>query len=181
MNEIKNENIKVVQNDRVIAPETMQDNYLVDFAGIQQEYGINERQTMAAFLMATSTMSRTEVAKKIGINRKTLYAWLKKPGFLRLYNELCAYTLKSLQGRAVNTMGNLMGDEDPRVQFQAAKFIINTNMGVQDGPTIETPRDATEDILEILVGEVEIEEVVVDTTETDYDYANDIIDPSEII
>lgn len=179
MKEIDNENIKVVKEDRLITTDTLKDNYLVDFAGIQKEYGLNERQIKAAFLLSTSTLTKTAIAKKLGINRNTLYAWLKKPGFLQLYNELCAYALKSMQGRAIATLGNIMGNDEHKDQFQASKFIINTNMGVVDGPTVAQKRDATEDLIELLSSDSRLEEVQVNTADT-YDPRDEIVDPIEV-
>jgi len=125
----------------------------------------------------------------MGMSRNTIYTWLKNPNFLQLYNDLCAFSLKAAQGRALAKMQGLMDSEDEKIVYKSAEFIIKTNMGMVNGITVTQPTDATDDLYDILKSGPELSLKKVDTANPDYDpnaitphdRLDDIVDPSEVL
>jgi len=179
-NEVKNENIVVVSTDKIITPESLSGEYAIDFAGMKEKYGLSYKQVLGAFLMATSRMSKVKLASELGVSRQTIYNWMMNQKFLQAYNSLCGAVLMGMKGTALQVMEELLEDEDSRVQFQAAKFVHENTDIIADVETVE--EDAIDDLIGFFVNSPdEKKSVTIDTTEEDYDYANDIVDPSDVM
>jgi len=165
------------------------DGSYIDYAEIRKQYGLKDNQITTAFLMATSGKNKVQIAEIMGMSRNTIYTWLKNNDFLQLYNDLCAFSLKAAQGRALAKMTGLMDSEDERMVYKSAEFIIKTNMGMVEGITVTKPSDATDDLYGILRGgqqlndgNVEIDNPSYDkNADTPHDRLEDIVDPAEVL
>lgn len=158
-------------------------DYSLNMQELKEEYQLNDKQVKGAFLLATTGMDKKQVAEELGIRRETLYLWLKKDNFLKLYNDLSGFALKSLQGKAIGKLGNLLDSDNEKVVLDAAKFAITTNMKVVEGVDL-TKRDQTQELIEILKQE-ELEgevEIIVGEHETKEEMEQDeLYDPREVM
>jgi len=165
------------------------DGSYIDYAVVRAEYDLKDRQITTAFLMATSGKNKVDIAAAMGMSRNTIYTWLKNPSFLKLYNDLCAFSLKAAQGRALAKMQGLMDSEDEKMVYKSAEFILKTNMGMVEGITVAREKDATEDLFELLKNGAIITNTEVKIPKPDYDRnaptkhdkKEDIYDPSEVL
>lgn len=164
-----------------ITPQRISE-YAVNIQQIKEEYQLTDKQVKGAFLLATSGLDKKQVAHQVGVKRETLYLWLKKDNFLRLYNELSGFALKSLQGKAVDKLGGLLDSENEKIVLDAAKFAITTNMRVVEGVDL-AQRDQTQELIDILKAEpIEgYEEIIVGEHETEDEAREDeLYDVSEV-
>ena len=88
----------------------------------------------AAVLALLSTRSVEEAGRAVGVNARTLYRWMKEPGFDAAYRaaKKAAYgqsiaRLHYLATAAVSTLGKVMIDPEtpPATKVRAADSILN--------------------------------------------------------
>lgn len=181
METVKNENMVVVTTDKTITPEVLQGDYLIDFVGMEKKYGLSHNQILGAFLMGTSRISKVKLAEQLGVSRQTIYNWLMNRNFTNVYNQFCSAVLMGMKGTAVLVMEDLLDDDDARVQFQASKFVQESTQYIELAID-EDEGDAITDLIDFFVKDPkENNTIQIDTTESEYDYSDDIIDPSEVL
>ena len=98
--------------------------------------GLNEKQKLAAAALADGS-TRDKAAEIAGVDRTTVFRWLRNPDFVTAYKSLAQSTLESLIGKAVNTLESMLSSDNEWVRMNAAKTIIDRVM-----PTIEAQNSA---------------------------------------
>ncbi len=91
---------------------------------------------------ANKTME--DVAKKIGINERTLYRWLTLPQFKRRLQgernrlrEQGFNKLKALLNAAVERLGNLLDDASSSIKLRASQTVVDYNIKVAEIEEVE--------------------------------------------
>jgi transposase-like protein len=100
------------------------------------EDGLTAKQEELAILEAYGGMTRVDIAKQLGINRQTLYNWLKKPEIVATIdkhrqekkNLARSIFLMHLE-EAVAVQAKLMKSSDESIRLKASDRIIQYNIG----------------------------------------------------
>ena len=111
----------------------------------------NQLKAITALLEATSV---EVAAKKVGISRSTLFAWLKLEHFKNkleeerraLFNEGMA-SLKSATKAAANRLIELLDSKDENVRRLTAKEVINVALKITEVQDLEERIAKLEEIL----------------------------------
>ncbi|HUW19240.1 MAG TPA: phBC6A51 family helix-turn-helix protein [Sedimentisphaerales bacterium] len=119
-----------------------------------QEQKLTERQLKAIPLIVTSA-TYTEACKKAGLNRTTLYEWLKIPEFKveldrqrdEVTSEAFGVLSQSLT-KAVETLVGLLDHKDDRLKRLTAKDIIEHFLKYKELRELEERIEAIEQTLE---------------------------------
>lgn len=93
--------------------------------------GLKPNQEEAAALLAVGT-SIAEVGRKVGVNRNTVYEWLRLPEFAAFYKRQLRDVRREIQGKlsamaeeATNTLETLMRDGGEQSKLKAATYILD--------------------------------------------------------
>jgi transcriptional regulator with XRE-family HTH domain len=99
---------------------------------------LTQQQIVAAQLLASGSVEKQEIAKRIGISRSTLYNWINKDeGFNaevdRLRHELKVFGEDLIAGRLVDAVKGywdlIIQTENDRVAADGYKYFIDRNLG----------------------------------------------------
>lgn len=98
--------------------------------------GLTDKQIEAAKMLQSGEYTKQEIAKKVGIHPNTMTAWCKNEKFMaavkKCEQEKIRQTLAILsEGSVIATrvLMELVKSGDKRVQMEAAKYILDRNLG----------------------------------------------------
>lgn len=107
--------------------------------------GLNERQRVAATLLARGTTIR-ETARKIGVSEKSVYTWRQRPAvqqaIARIQQELLSETggmnISTIPA-AINVLDSIINDEDARAsdRIAAARTLMSGAQAYQERRILE--------------------------------------------
>lgn len=120
--------------------------------------GLTPQQENACILLASGE-SHTSVADKLGINRSTLYDWLKDTAFQCFFNRQCkdyqaeiTNGIMSLHRVALDTIKQVLEEGNENTRLKAAFWVLDKVSSMQ-------------------VGEVDLREAVKKECTTDWDFS----------
>ena len=98
--------------------------------------GLTDKQIKAAEMLQSGEYPKTEIARIIGIHRNTLNDWCKNEKFMaavhKCADEKIRQTLALLNDSSViatRALIELIKSGDKRAQMEAAKYILDRNLG----------------------------------------------------
>ena len=102
---------------------------------------LNARQRQAAILLAEGHDTVSSIAKKLGVDRTTLYNWKNRPDFQALTNQIqqdvvaaANAMLTSLFVEALRAQAQLLKSKNERIRLAATKMILDRLPGSEIGP-----------------------------------------------
>lgn len=98
--------------------------------------GLTEAQKKAAIALAEGA-TRDDAAIAAGVDRTTVFRWLRKPEFVDAYKSLSQSSLEALLGKAVNCFENMLQSKNEWIRLNAARTIIERVM-----PNVEAENSA---------------------------------------
>ena len=149
-----------------ITPKVMKmvvDNELSEFdiKELSEKYDIIPKYTMYAFWVASGE-THADATRKIGVSeqRITFLYRQKHPGVDQLINDFSRALLKDVNGEAIETMKKLLKHKSGTVQYNAAKYIIEKNLGTtEQNINIKTEKDSVDLLLSALKDKPEDDEL----------------------
>lgn len=98
---------------------------------------LDERQLLAVEKLVEGVLTRTDIAKVVGIHRTTLYKWLDDPEFvaevdrrLQVIKGFAENKIKAHVGFALNNLIELAADSsNRRVQAQVNQYLMDRALG----------------------------------------------------
>lgn len=149
-----------------ITPKVMKmvvDNELSEFdiKELAEKYDIIPKYVMYAFWVAGG-QTHAEATRKIGVSeqRITFLYRQKHPGVDQLINDFSRALLKDVNGEAIETMKKLLKHKSGTVQYNAAKYIIEKNLGTtEQNINIKTEKDSVDLLLSALKDKPEDDEL----------------------
>lgn len=88
---------------------------------------LSETQKIAAIALAEGK-TRDEAAQQAGVDRTTVFRWLRKPEFVEAYKSMANIAMQALLGKAVATLEASLRSESEWVRMNAARMIIDNVM-----------------------------------------------------
>lgn len=135
----------------------LDEDEVLDVAELAAKYNVKERYIIYAYAVANG-MSHAQATKHIGVKNQQ-YTWeyrTKHPEVDMLINLFSKQIITSLNGKAIETMTKLLNDKSSSVRFNAAKYVIDRNLGGEEmNLNINKPKDAVDLLLEEIVGKKE--------------------------
>ena len=110
--------------------------------------GLTDKQISAAKMLQSGEYTKQEIAREVGIHPNTMTAWCKNEKFMaavkKCEQEKIRQTLALLsEGSVIATrvLMELVKSGDKRVQMEAAKYILDRNLGKTTSKIIVTDDD----------------------------------------
>jgi len=126
-----------------------------DIVELAERFDIIPKYVMYAFYVANG-MQHQDATEKIGLKDQH-YSFLyrqKHPGVDILINEFSRALLKDINGEALETMKKLLKHKSGTVQYNAAKYILEKNLGLNEqNININTEKDSIDLLLSALKDE----------------------------
>lgn len=98
---------------------------------LRLETGLTQRQENAAALLAVGT-TIAETARQVGVERNTVYRWLRQPAFCAHYKQQLKDVRREIRGRlsamaeeAAGTLEILMRDGGEQSRLKAATYVLD--------------------------------------------------------
>lgn len=142
--------------------ETGKKNNKIDYSMFD---GLTDKQILAAKMLQSGEYTKQEIAKEVGIHPNTMTAWCKNEKFMaavkKCEQEKIRQTLALLsEGSVVATrvLMELVKSGDKRVQMEAAKYILDRNLGKTTSKIIVTDEESDNDSFDIEKALKDIEE-----------------------
>lgn len=135
----------------------LDEDEVLDVSELAKKYNIKERYIVYAFAVANG-MSHGQATKHIGVKNQqyTLNYRSKHPEVDMLISLFSRQIITSLNGKAIETMTKLLNDKSSSVRFNAAKYIIDRNMGGDElNINVGKAKDSVDLLLEEIVGNKE--------------------------
>lgn len=132
-----------------------------DVKDLAERYDIIPKYVMYAFFVANGD-THANATRKIQINeqRITFLYRQKHPGVDQLINDFSRALLKDINGEAIETMKKLLKHKSGTVQYNAAKYIIEKNLGTtEQNINIKTEKDSVDLLLSALKDKPEDDEL----------------------
>lgn len=86
--------------------------------------GLGDAQKIAAIALAEGK-TREEAAREAGVDRTTVFRWLRKPEFVAAYKSVAQLSMEALLGKAVSSIEAMLGSKNEWVRLGAARMIID--------------------------------------------------------
>lgn len=113
---------------------------------MKKKEGLSERQLHTIDVWIANPLDSLEnVAKKAGINVRTLYTYRKNPDFMRVYHEKCRLQFDSLEAKAMKVLDSQLENGN----LNAAKYVLDS-LGYK--PTDKIEASVSQDVV-ISIGE----------------------------
>lgn len=97
----------------------------------RNDEGLTPKQEEAAALLAIGT-SIAEVGRKVGVNRNTVYEWLRTPAFATYFKKQLRDVRREIRGKlsamaeeATETLKTLMDEGGEQSRLKAATYILD--------------------------------------------------------
>lgn len=88
--------------------------------------GLTEKQIQALSLMfGGEKLTQTEIAKRVGVQRKTLSNWKKSKEFKAAFDGLINQQLQDIAPRALDTLVSLLEAESEKIRLDAAQALLD--------------------------------------------------------
>jgi transposase-like protein len=104
-----------------------------------ERISLSPKQEEAIVLLLNPQLTRAEIADRLSIGERTLYAWLQNEEFHKelkaarnKLSEAAFASIKTSFENAVRKLNNLVNSEDERVSLKACELIINFNLKAND-------------------------------------------------
>lgn len=108
----------------------LEDEEVLDLSSIAEQFNIKERYVVYAYAIANG-MSHAQATKHIGVKNQQ-YTWeyrVKHPEVDQLVGVFSKGVMQTLNGKAIQTIEKLLADRSSNVRLNAAKYIIDRNLG----------------------------------------------------
>lgn len=86
---------------------------------------LNAQHQQAIELLASGLHSKTEIANCLGVNRKTIYLWLKDDLFMTEYYKCLRSNIQSLAAKAIRVQTELLTSKNDQVRYLVSKDILD--------------------------------------------------------
>ena len=87
---------------------------------------LTEKQIQALSLMFNGEkLTQTEIAKRVGVQRKTLSNWKKSKPFKTAFDSLINQQLQDIAPRALDTLVSLLEAESEKIRLDAAQALLD--------------------------------------------------------
>jgi transposase-like protein len=124
----------MVINNKKYGGINMQENSITG-----ERDSLSPKQKEAIFLLLNPQLTRAEIAERLSIGERTLYAWLQDDKFQRelkvarsKLSEAAMENLKTSFENAVSKLNKLVNSDDERVSLKACELVINFNLKAKD-------------------------------------------------
>ena len=88
--------------------------------------GLTEKQIQALSLMfGGEKLTQTEIAKRVGVQRKTLSNWKKSKEFKAAFDGLINQQLQDIAPRALDTLVSLLNAQSEKIRLDAAQALLD--------------------------------------------------------
>lgn len=141
-----------VMNTKVVKMVLDNDLSEFDVAELAKMYDIIPKYVLYSFFVGNGD-THAVATKKLGLKDQhhTFIYRQNHPGVDRLINDFSRALLKDINGQAVETMKKLLRHKSGTVQYNAAKYILEKNLGVNDqNINIKTEKDSVDLLLSAL-------------------------------
>ena len=98
---------------------------------LRSDTGLTEKQESAAAYLAIGK-GVTEVGRLVGVNRNTVYEWLRLPAFVSHYKKQLRDVRREIRGKlsamaedATSTLEELMREGGEQAKLKAATYILD--------------------------------------------------------
>jgi transposase len=130
----------------------LDDEEVLDLSEIAKQFNIKERYVVYAYAISNG-MSHGQATKHIGVKSQQ-YTWeyrVKHPEVDQLIGVFSKGVMQTLNGKAIQTIEKLLADRSSNVRLNAAKYIIDRNLG-ENAKNININQD--KDNIDILLEEM---------------------------
>ena len=87
---------------------------------------LTEKQIQALSLMFNGEkLTQTEIAKRVGVQRKTLSNWKKSKEFKAAFDGLINQQLQDIAPRALDTLVSLLNAQSEKIRLDAAQALLD--------------------------------------------------------